>query len=169
VTIHDEHPFLPPEGERDPLRRLRGRMPAPVTVWAAGSGTDRVGLTVSSVLVAAGDPAVVLGLVDEDSAFWDETPDVFTVSLLPAGAGYLADAFAGTVPAPGGPFTLGRWEQTEWGPVVQGAAGWLGVRRLPGEPRRAGWSLVVEGVVEQVAPGDADPMVHVRGRYRDLG
>lgn len=169
MTIHDQHPFLPPEGERDPLRRLRGRMPAPVTVWAAGSGADRVGLTVSSVLVSPGHPAVVLGLVDEDSAFWDETPHVFTVSLLGAGSGYLADAFAGTVPAPGGPFTLGTWEETAWGPVLQGAAGWLGVRRLLEEPRRAGWALVVEGVVEHVELGGVDPMMHVRGRYRDLG
>ncbi|MDQ6642674.1 MAG: flavin reductase family protein [Actinomycetota bacterium] len=169
MTIHDEHPFLPPEGERDPLRRLRGRMPAPVTVWATGAGADRVGLTVSSVLVAAGDPDVVLGLLDEDSAFWDESPEVFTVSVLGAGTGYLADALAGTVPAPGGPFTLGTWQQTAWGPVVEDAAGWLGVRRLAGEPRRAGWAVVVEGVVEHVEVGDVDPMLHVRGRYRDLG
>ncbi|MEP6814792.1 MAG: flavin reductase [Marmoricola sp.] len=167
MTIHPEHPFLSPDGERDPLRRLRGRLPAPVTVWATGAGPDRVGLTVSSVLVAAGAPPVVLGLVDEESAFWDERPEVFTVSLLGSGAGYLADAFAGTVPAPGGPFTLGSWEQTAWGPVVDGA-GWVGVRRVAGPPRHAGWALLVEEVVEHVELGDADAMVHVRGRYRDL-
>ncbi|MGI9156601.1 MAG: flavin reductase family protein [Marmoricola sp.] len=168
ITIHDEHPFRPPDDERDPLRRFRGRMPAPVTLWAAGAGAARVGLTVSSVLVADGDPAVLLGLVDEDSAFWDEQPDVFTVALVAPGQEYLADVFAGTVPAPGGAFTLGTWEQTAWGPVLQGTAGWLGVRRLPGEPRHAGWAVLVEGVVEQVELGEPDSLAHVRGRYRDL-
>ena len=168
MTIHSEHPFLPPDDERDPLRRLRGRMPAPVTLWAAGAGPDRAGLTVSSVLLAAGDPAVVLGLVDEDSAFWDGQPEVFSVALVASGQDYLADAFAGIVPAPGGPFTLGTWQQTAWGPVLEGNAGWIGVRRVADEPRHAGWALLVEGVVEHVELGGADPLTHVRGRYRDL-
>jgi flavin reductase (DIM6/NTAB) family NADH-FMN oxidoreductase RutF len=169
MSIHDEHPFLPPDGRRDPLRRLRGRMPAPVTVWAAGAGQDRVGLTVSSVVVGDGDPAVVLGLVDEDSTFWDARPEVFTVNVVAAGQEYLADAFAGVVPAPGGPFTLGVWEQSDWGPVLRGSAGWLGVRRGAGDPRHAGWALLVEGTAEHVEVGDTDPLAHVRGRYRDLG
>ena len=33
MTIHGDHPFLPPADGRDPLRRWRGRMPAPVSVW----------------------------------------------------------------------------------------------------------------------------------------
>jgi flavin reductase (DIM6/NTAB) family NADH-FMN oxidoreductase RutF len=168
VTIHGEHPFLPPDDERRPLRRFRGRLPAPVTLWAAGAGRDRVGLTVSSVLVGDGEPAVVLGLIDDDSAFWEGAPEVFTVGLLAPGQEYLADAFAGTVPAPGGAFRLGTWEQTAWGPVLDGGAGWLGVRRVAGDPRHAGWALLVEGVVEHVELGSAEPLAHVRGRYRDL-
>ncbi len=168
MSIHDEHPFLPPDDERDPLRRFRGRMPAPVTLWATGAGRGRVGLTVSSALVAEGDPPVLLGLVDEDSAFWDQQPEMFTVALAAPGQEYLADVFAGTMPAPGGPFTLGAWEQTAWGPVPEGNAGWLGVRRTTGEPRHAGWAVVVEGVVEHVELGGADALAHVRGRYRDL-
>ena len=108
------------------------------------------------------------GLVDEDSAFWDERPENFTVALVAPGQEYLADVFAGTAPAPGGPFTLGTWEQTGWGPVPAGNAGWLGVRRTSEESRYAGWAVVVEGVVEHVELGTADALAHVRGRYRDL-
>jgi hypothetical protein len=168
VTIHPEHPFVPPESERDPLRRFRGRMAAPVTVWAHGSDRSRAGLTVSSMLVADGVPPRVLGLVDEDADFFDDEPELFTVCLLAGEHAYLAEAFAGTAPAPGGPFGQGTWRDSHWGPVLDGCAGWIGVRRDPGEPRHAGWALLVEGVVEHVEVGRADPLAHVRGRYRTL-
>jgi hypothetical protein len=28
VTIHSDHPFMPPESDRSPIRRLRGRLTA---------------------------------------------------------------------------------------------------------------------------------------------
>jgi flavin reductase (DIM6/NTAB) family NADH-FMN oxidoreductase RutF len=169
VTIHSDHPFLPPEGDRDQLRRVRGRLPAPVTVWAAGKGAHRRGLTVSSLLLAAGEPDRVLGLIDPDSDFWDSEPTTWTVNVLGAEHRFLADAFAGIAPAPGGPFTLGDWRDSEWGPVLTGTAGWLGVRLGEEEPREVGWGLLVEGVVESVAAGGPEALVHVRGRYRELG
>ncbi|MCW2757953.1 MAG: flavin reductase [Nocardioidaceae bacterium] len=164
MTIHTDHPFT--SGDRDPVRRFRGRAPAPVGLWTAGSGRDRVGLTVSSFLVADGEPSRVLGLVDEDSAFWDEEPTVFVVHLLAPGQEYLADVFAGTAPSPGGTFTQGTWSDSPWGPVLEGTAGHLGVRRVPQPPRHVGWGLLVEGVVEDASVTDADALVHVRGRYR---
>ncbi|RLV48892.1 flavin reductase [Nocardioides mangrovicus] len=164
MTIHDEHPFLPERGDRDPLRRFRGRMPSPVTVWTAGTGVARVGLTVSSVLVADGDPARVLGLVDEDSTFADDLPETFVVNLLAPAHAYLADAFAGTAPSPGGPFRQGTWRESEWGPTLDGAAGWLGARRHE-EPRQVGWPLLVTAVVEQVELGEGEALGHLRGRY----
>ncbi|KRC63592.1 hypothetical protein ASE12_01705 [Aeromicrobium sp. Root236] len=169
MTIHSDHPFVPAEGDRDQLRRVRGRLPAPVTVWATGEGTRRRGLTVSSLLLAAGDPDRVLGLIDPDSDFWEAEPNTWTVNVLGAEHRFLADAFAGTAPAPGGPFTLGDWTDSEWGPVLTGTAGWIGVRRDADEPREVGWGLLVEGIVESVAVGEADALVHLRGRYRDLG
>ncbi|VXB96294.1 conserved hypothetical protein [Aeromicrobium sp. 9AM] len=169
VTIHSDHPFVPAEGDRDQLRRVRGRMPAPVTVWASGESTQRRGLTVSSLLLAAGEPDRVLGLIDPDSDFWESEPATWTVNVLGAEHRFLADAFAGTAPAPGGPFTLGDWTDREWGPVLTGTAGWIGVRLDEAEPRQVGWGLLVEGTVESVTVGDADALVHLRGRYRDLG
>jgi flavin reductase (DIM6/NTAB) family NADH-FMN oxidoreductase RutF len=169
VTIHSDHPFVPPEDDRDPLRRLRGRMPAPVTVWSAGRGGTRQGLTISSILVAGGEPARVLGLVDPDSELWDDEPSTWVVNVLGTEHRFLADAFAGTAPAPGGPFTLGEWTASDWGPVLGGTAGWMGVRRADTEPRAVGWGLLVEGVVEHFEIGDADAMMHLRGRYRPSG
>ena len=169
MTIHSDHPFIPAEGDKDQLRRLRGRMPAPVTVWAAGAGSRRRGLTVSSVLLAAGEPDRVVGLIDPDSDFWESSPTKWTVNVLGAEHRFLADAFAGTAPAPGGPFTLGEWSDSEWGPVLAGTAGRIGVRLDESEPRSVGWSLLVEGIVESVTVETADALVHLRGRYRDLG
>lgn len=164
MTIHSDHPFMPPSGDRDPLRRLRGRMPAPVTVWASGTGGNRAGLTISSVIVANGEPAHVLALVDADSDWWSSGPESVAVNVLAQEHRFLADAFAGTAPAPGGPFTLGDWSDSDWGPVLSDSAGWLGVSLL-GETRAVGWGLLVEGVVEHVEPGEADALIHLRGRY----
>ena len=126
-------------------------------------------MTVSSMLLAAGEPDRVLGLIDPDSDFWESDPTTWTVNVLGAEHRFLADAFAGTAPAPGGPFTLGDWSDSEWGPVLAGTAGWIGVRRDEGEQRQVGWGLLVEGVVESVTVGDADALVHLRGRYSTPG
>ena len=136
-----------------------------MTVWAAGDGRERRGLTVSSLLVAAGDPAHVLGLVDEESALWSPPPATLTVNVLGPAHTYLAEAFAGTVPAPGGPFTQGEWSQSEWGPVLDDASAWLGVRLVDEPARHLGWALLLDGVVEHVETRSTDALTHVRGRY----
>lgn len=166
MTIHDEHPFVPPEGERDLFRRLRGRLPSAVTVWTTGEGRGRAGLTVTSFLLAAGDPPRVLALVDEESDLWDARPERLTVNLLGAGHAYLADAFAGTVPAPGGPFTTGTWVDGPWGPRLADAVAWVGVRLDEQEPEHEGWGLLLRGTVEDLVLHDGEPLTHVRGRYR---
>src|SRR3954466_4809456 len=63
MTIHTEHPFDTPDDERDPVRRLRGRIGGTVSLWTSGEGIERAGLTVSSFLVATGDPGRVVGLL----------------------------------------------------------------------------------------------------------
>lgn len=167
MTIHSEHPFLDPDGRRDPLRRLRGRLGGAVTLWTTGQGADRAGLTVSSVLVAGGEPAHVIGLLDPDSDLAASVAGTGTavVGLLQWDHRDLADAFAGVAPAPGGVFRFGSWTPSPWGPVLDGVSAWAGLRfRGPG--REIGWSVLLDGVVEHLDVQSEDrPLVHRRGRY----
>lgn len=165
MTIHDEHPFADPPAVRDVLRRFRGRLPAPVTVVATGDGQRRVGLTVSSLLIVLGEPGHIVAMIDPDSDLGTavRVGERLAVSVLGPDDRYLADAFAGLAPAPGGVFTLGRWTQTRWGPVREGA-GWVGA--VVTEIRELGWSCQVTARVDQVVPPDGEVLIHQRGRYR---
>lgn len=169
MTIHSSHPFADPEPERDPVRRLRGRVGGVVSLWATGQGRDRVGLTVSSFMVGHGDPAHLLALVDPESDLASRLEGAgggvpLVVQLLSWSHRDLSDAFAGTAPAPGGPFTTGEWVETSWGPVLTDTSAWAGVRLT--ECREVGWSLLLDATVEHVEIAeDADPLVHRRGRY----
>ncbi|MDN5770477.1 MAG: flavin reductase family protein [Microlunatus sp.] len=172
MTIHSDHPFLPPEGERSPLRRFRGRMIAPVSLWTAYVGARRVGWTVSSLLVADGPEPMLVGLLDPDADLTealqpgDADGRTVAVSLLGGQHRHLPDAFAGLAPAPGGPFRLGEWRETPYGPVLADAPGWLGAQIA--EPGTTlGWSTLVTARIEQVELGDsdADLLGHLRGRY----
>jgi flavin reductase (DIM6/NTAB) family NADH-FMN oxidoreductase RutF len=169
MSISSEHPFLPPESERSPVRRLRGRLPAPVTVWTAGSGSDRAGLTVSSLLVADGEPGYVVGVLDPLSELWDAVRGTgrAVVNLLDWPHRQLADAFGYVAPAPGGPFRLGEWTETEWGPALAGAGGWAGCQLADRPVSELGWGLLVQLQVVHTVFGDDGgvPLVHRRGRY----
>ncbi|WP_091532905.1 flavin reductase family protein [Microlunatus soli] len=172
MSIHAEHPFLTPEPDRDPIRRARGRLNAPVTIWASGSERDRAGLTVSSMIIAEGDPGEVIGLVNPESSLGESIADAGTVAISVLGGQHrqIADVFAGVTPSPGGKFRTGRWGQTEWGPVAEGAPAWIGARLLDGEPERAGWALLVRARIEKVVLADlteADQALgYLRGRYQ---
>lgn len=167
ARIHSTDPFATPEEEKSPVRRLRGRLAAPVTLCTA---PGPAGLTVSSMLVADGEPGRVLALIDEESDLWDAiaTAGRFAVAPLGPGDRQLADRFAGLMPAPGGLFATGEWTTTEYGPVPAHAGTWAGCRLEVSRP--TGWALLVEGVIETVSAGPAlAPLVHYRGRYRELG
>lgn len=166
MTIHSDHPFLEPESERDPVRRLRGRLGGTVTLMTTGAGRDRAGLTVSSLMVAGGDPGYVLALVDPDSDLADTVQErgVAVVQLLEWRHRDLAEAFAGQAPAPGGAFKLATWAETEWGPRLEDAGAWAGLRVA--DAREVGWSLLLEMRIEYVEIGEEhEPLVHRRGRY----
>jgi flavin reductase (DIM6/NTAB) family NADH-FMN oxidoreductase RutF len=173
VTIHHSHPFTEGEQARKPLRRFRGRMASPVSIWAAAAGGKRAGWTLSSFLIADGEPGEVVGLIDEESPLADvlAQSQTLTVNLLGWQQRALADAFAGTAPAPGGPFTLAAWQNTDWGPVLDGSLGWIGARLKPDDSDHAGWGLLLRAVVERVEiPSDPanDLLCYVRGRYRSI-
>jgi len=167
MTIHSGDPFATPAGDRSPVRRLRGRLAAPVTVWTA---PGPAGLTVSSVLVADGTPGLVLGLVDEESELLAaaRTAGVFLVAPLAPGQERLADRFAGVLPAPGGLFAGLACTGTRYGPLPDGLAGWAGCRLLDVAP--VGYAVLVRGEIEQVELGEpAGALLYLRGRYHRAG
>jgi flavin reductase (DIM6/NTAB) family NADH-FMN oxidoreductase RutF len=172
VTIHSDHPFRTPEPDRSPVRRLRGRLASPVTLWTTRDAeATPIGLTVSSMLVADGDPAKVLALLDPDSDLWVTLVASRQAAVQVLGWRHrgLADAFAGVAPAPGGAFRMAEWSETPWGPVLTDASVWAGVRLVDAEPRRIGWAVAAEAVVERVELGDdISPLLHRRGRYGRL-
>lgn len=171
VTIHSDHPFLPPEGERSQLRRFRGRMVAPVSLWTSYASERRVGWTVSSLLVADGPEPSLLGLLDPDADLTEALEPVagqirtVAVSLLGWQHRHLPDAFAGLAPAPGGPFRLAPWQETPYGPVLADAPAWLGATVLDARP--IGWSTLLTGRIDRVEIEDTttDLLGHLRGRY----
>ena len=166
MTIHGEFPF--PTGEPNPVRQFRGRMPAPVSIWTAVTQGGAAGWTVSSFLVADGSPAMLVGLLDEDSDLAAAlSPGAgVAVSLLGAQHRALADAFAQLAPAPGGAFRQGSWTDTSWGPVLSDSAGWLGARLTQEPAQHAGWALLVRAQIERVEiPPSEAVLAHFRGRY----
>jgi flavin reductase (DIM6/NTAB) family NADH-FMN oxidoreductase RutF len=173
VTIHATDPFATPDDARSPLRRLRGRMPATVTLWTAYGRDGRpAGLTVSSTVVAEGDPGLVLGLLDNESDLYAAllASGRFVAMVLRAGDDQLADRFAGLLPAPGGLFADGGWEPTDFGPVRAGVHPWVGCTLS--SSARVGYGIMVQATVDRLELGDGDlaPLVRYRGRYlRGLG
>jgi flavin reductase (DIM6/NTAB) family NADH-FMN oxidoreductase RutF len=167
MTIHSEHPFLDPNA--DPVRRLRGRLGGAVTLWTSGSDPG-AGLTVSSVMVAGGEPGRLVALLDPDSDLRSalEQTGRSVVQLLEWEHRDLAEAFAGQLPSPGGPFRMGTWEQTDYGPRLVPVTSWAFVELESTET--VGWSdLVVARIVDLGLGDDGEPLVHRRGRYQRPG
>ncbi len=170
MSIHHEHPFADAEADRDPVRRFRGRLVAPVTVITSGDADAQAGLTVSSLMVAEGEPPSLRFLVGTttDLAQAILATESFVVHILAVSQQRVADVFAGVRPHPGGPFAGWSTEASNWGPVFSDL------------PDRAYCSLVgavestyhhlIESVIDRVELSDLiDPLAYFRGRYRRIG
>lgn len=167
--IHSEHPFVPGENDREPLRRFRGRHAAGVSIVTAGDEGHPVGLTVSSLMLAEGDPGHVTAVIGPLSDLWDaiEGSERFVVHLCRSTHRRLADIFAGIRPSPGGVFTGVEWGQSEWGPVLADLPdrAYCSLLRL----EQLGYTGLVTATVDRVELSDlTDPLVHFRGEYRRL-
>jgi 3-hydroxy-9,10-secoandrosta-1,3,5(10)-triene-9,17-dione monooxygenase reductase component len=170
IRIQMQPPFAVPSERRDPVRRLRGRLVAPVTVWTAGRLPGGAGLTVSSVLVAEGQPARLLGLIDPTSAFWEaaQQTGAFVVQVLGVGDRVLAERFSQVRPPIRGPFDGLQVAESPWGPVLGGSRPRAACRLAGSTP--LGYAELVEGVIEQLELADLeDPLAYLHGRYRSVG
>ena len=167
--VHEDHPFQTPPEQRDPARRFRGRLAAPVTVITAGEGDHRTGLTVSSLVVAEGDPSRIYFLLGSttDLHYGLEETGKFVVHVLEDGNQAIADVFAGLRPSPGGRFAGLNVEQSEWGPVLSDVGTRAYCTYEGGDEET--FFIVAEGKIDKLELADiADPLVYFRGRYRDL-
>lgn len=165
--IHYENPFATPRELREPARQFRGRLAAPVTVWTAGGAATATGLTVSSVLVAEGRPALLLGLISPTSDLWDAIRSTgrFVVHVLGEGNETLAERFAGTRPSPGGLFAGLAAEASQWGPVLLDFPD-RAMCSLE-EAADVGYHVLIRSAVDEFTMSDFDePLVYFRGRYR---
>lgn len=167
--IHDDHPFQTPPEDRDAVRRFRGRLAAPVTLVTAGPAGHAAGLTVSSLMVAEGDPPMVVALIGTTTDLWEaiEATGRFVVHILDDSRRDDADAFAGFRPRPGGPFAGVAVEHTDWGPMLVDVPNRIYCRRstvtdLP-------FHALVLAEIERVEIDDLeDPAVYFRGEHRRL-
>jgi flavin reductase (DIM6/NTAB) family NADH-FMN oxidoreductase RutF len=139
-------------------------------VWTAGDPAAGAGLTVSSVLVADGQPARLLGLVDPTSAFWEaaQAAGAFVVHVLAAGDRALAERFAEVRPPIRGAFDGLEVAGSPWGPVLGGRRPWAACRLAGSTP--VGYDVLAEGVVERLELHDLDdPLAWLHGRYVTVG
>lgn len=167
--IHDDHPFLGTPDQRDPIRRFRGRLIAPVTIVTAGSGDRRTGLTVSSLNVVEGEPGLVQLVVGPTSDLWETAAlsGGFVVHVCREEDRHLAEVFAGLRPSPGGLFAGLELTDSDWGPAIDN----LGVRAFCNftEQREVGYAGVMSGEIHHLDVGELDnPLIYFRGGYRTL-
>lgn len=169
-AIHDENPFWDPAERRDPVRRVRGRLSLPVTVVTSGPADGRAGLTVSSLMIADGDPSRVHLLVGSESAVWDRIRQTgrFIIQVLEAHHRTVSATFAGARPSPGGPFAGLAVTDGEYGPVLDDVA-----TRIYCTYESAvggdGPYAAVTGVIDRVDLHDLrSPLQWFRGSYRRL-
>ncbi|MGQ0848151.1 MAG: flavin reductase family protein [Actinomycetota bacterium] len=165
MTIHSEHPFLPPDEARDRTRQLRGRLAAPVTIVTAGED----GMTAAAVLVLEGAPPRIVIAVSDMADFLEAVKKTatFVVHVASAQHRQLSDRFAELSPSPGGLFAGLETIPTDWGPRLAGFDNWAGCRVETTIP--IGYQVLVVGEIEHLDMADlSDPLIYFRGRYRAL-
>lgn len=177
MTIHADHPFA--EEGRDQVRRFRARIGGRVSLWTSGDLAlprsrpgHASGWTVSSYLLAAGDPWRLVGVLNDDEDFTEVLTHTGrgTVALLDQRHRHLAEMFAGQHPAPGGAFSHEVFEPSPWGPLLVNAPARLSFEVEAMAP--LGWLTQVTGRVVQahIDPADTDQgLHHYRGQFGGLG
>lgn len=168
--IHEDvDPFATPEDERDPVRRFRGRLAAPVTVITTGDAAERTGMTVSSIVISEGDPGTVqfLAAPTADIVAVIERSGRLVVHVLETRHRAISEIFAEQRPSPGGLFAAVAFEDGPWGPVLTDVANRAycsGATSTQG-----GYSLLITAAIDEIdwEPLD-DPLVYFRGAYRRL-
>jgi 3-hydroxy-9,10-secoandrosta-1,3,5(10)-triene-9,17-dione monooxygenase reductase component len=168
-VIHHDNPFADDPDSRDPIRRFRGRLSAPVTIVTSGAGEDRTGLTVSSLLVVEGEPGLIQAVVGPTSDLWGVVAETgrFVVHICSDEHRGLAEVFAGIRPSPGGIFATATIADSDWGPVLEeiGDRAFCTLESF----EELGYGGLVTGRIDRVDVAELSrPLVYFRGRFRSL-
>ena len=139
-----------------------------MTVFTSGQNDEKAGLTISSLVIAEGEPAVLLAVVDPLSRLQEQAIETgrLVVHVLGADEARIAGLFAGNYP--GDPFEATEYEESEYGPVLVGDRSVVRCRYLSSEPLGFQGLLRAEIRSIELADDRHDPLVWYRGRYRRL-
>ena len=163
-------PNRPPVDDMDPVRRLRGQLNAPVTVWTTyADDRSQIGITVSSLLIAEGDTPSIMGLISPLSDFWDavQVTKRFIVHVLSADQVDIAERFA--LRYPGDLFEGLSTTRSDHGPLLEDVP--TRAKCSVTAQLEAGWSTLLKGALEEATATEDPPLplVHYRGHYLTLG
>lgn len=149
------------------FRQVMGQFATGVTIVTTrdAAGHPR-GLTVNSFSSVSLDPPLVLFCLVRSSANLEafRAAEGFAVSILRREHRPLSDRFA-----KGGEdkFSEGRWRPGRYGaPVLEDALATIECRRWA--TYEGGDHLIFVGQVEDLTPGEGDPLCFFRGRYTDI-
>lgn len=140
-----------------------------MTLVTAGVGSQRSGLTVSSLFVNEGDPGEIHMVIGPLTDLWEALQETGRCVIHVAGSEHAgrADVFAGLRPSPGGIFAGSETATSDWGPVLVDLPTRAYCTVVSMEER--GWSGVVIATVDKIdIAGLDDPLIHFRGAYRHL-
>lgn len=148
-------------------RALFRRWPAGVSVVVAEAGLRRAGLTVSSLVSASLDPALVVIALSRSASLYEVLCEAgeWGVSVLAGDQEHLAQHFARNVPP------IAMWQgvpvRADDPRLLDGAVGWLVARTV--EEVGAGDHALFVGAVERLEAGPGSgALVYYDRRYRAL-
>ena len=134
-----------------------------------GAEKKRTALTVSSLMIAEGEPSRVHFLLGTDSDLHDAVRETgrFVVHVLEEEHRSLGDRFAGLAPSPGGVFAGLEVHDGDYGPELLAMA--TRVRCRYEEGPGGTYHVLASGIVDSIELHDlARPLLYFRGSYRSL-
>lgn len=153
------------------FRRVLGNFATGVTVITVERSSGAVhGMTASSFTSVSLDPLLVLVCVDHEalSLSYLKTQLRFGVSILKADQRELSDHFARGVQGPEADARLGiRYQWSTTGiPLLENSLARLGCHVVAEHP--GGDHTIFVAEVESMEYSEGEPLIHHRGRYRQL-
>jgi flavin reductase (DIM6/NTAB) family NADH-FMN oxidoreductase RutF len=162
------HPIVDADEFRASMRHLAGA----VTVIATGIAGHRFGLTATAVCSLSDDPPTLLACVNRSASAHDliSKNRAFSINLLASDQEKVAGHFAGRAGLKGeARFEGANWQTLATGaPILAGALASFDCE-VNQEHVFASHTIFIGRVVATQARDAADPLIYLRGAFRQLG